>query len=423
MTDVPKIVHHRLRATTPERDTLQRAHPEADVLTAFAEQALSANERDGVLQHLALCADCRDVIVLALPAMDLTVPPVEAEDDAVKTPRPDKARTNWLAWAHIHWGRLSWAALAAGIAVAVLVVGPGMQHLTKPNPQVSSLAKQTAAPPMPQAPATQVASGSIATGAVDAKPEAAAVAGQLSADKSRGMKRPQTRTGLAIGGNPQNDSSTAAKLATPAPSGALAFEAPRAMNETVEVSGASTVVTADASTDSNLMAREDAPAIRRAKPALEAEVTEPTKAAAIGGSSAQTILPLNGRNVNTLVANGAAVQATTLKQSASWTIAGGVLQRSIDSGQSWQTAARADHPLLCYANRGQEIWAGGQAGTLLHSTDGGTTWSAVGVSFKGQPLSSDITHVEMSGLSGIVLATGDHESWNSTDSGKSWEKQ
>jgi hypothetical protein len=414
MTDVPKIVHHRLRAAT-----LERGHPEADLLTAFAEQALSATERGNVLQHLALCEDCRDVVALALPAMDLTVTPVEAESEAVRTPIPDKTRSNWLTWANVHWGHLSWAALAAGIAVAVLVVRPGLEHPAKPNPPMSSVSNQTAAPVGPPAVTAQVAPGPIAT---NAKPEVADVKTQLSANKSRVAKPlPQAEGGLVIAGNARNAPSTAAKRAAPAPPGAPAFEAPRTMNEKVEGSGASTTLTAQASTDSNLIAREEAPAIRRAKPALEAEVNEPARTTR-AGSSAQAMAPLNGRNVNTLVANGAAAQGTTLKQSASWTIAAGILQRSLDGGKSWQIALRAEHTLLCYANRGQEIWAGGEAGTLLHSTDGGTTWTAVGISFKGQPLGSDITHIEMRGLAGIILATGNHESWNSTDGGKSWEK-
>jgi hypothetical protein len=414
MTDVPKIVHHRLRAATPER-----GHPEADLLTAFAEQALSATERGNVLQHLALCEDCRDVVALALPAMDVTVTPVESESKAVRAPLPDKTRSNWLTWANVHWGHLSWAALAAGIAVAVLVVRPGLEHPAKPNPPMSSVSNQTAAPVGPPAVTAQVAPGPIAT---NAKPEVADVKTQLSANKSRVAKPlPQAEGGLVIAGNARNAPSTAAKRAAPEPPQAPAFEVPRAMNETVDGSGASTTLTAQASTDSNLMAREEAPAIRRAKPPLAAEANEPAKTT-MAGSSAQAVAPLNSRNVNTLVANGAAAQGTTLTQSASWTIAAGILQRSLDGGKSWQIALRAEHTLLCYANRGQEIWAGGEAGTLLHSTDGGTTWTAVGISFKGQPLGSDITHIEMRGLAGIILATGNHESWNSTDGGKSWEK-
>src|ERR1700693_126548 len=111
MTEVPKIVNDRLRAALPER-----AHPDADLLAAFAEQALSATERDGVLQHLALCGDCREVVALSLPPAD-RVPPQTAhqteDEDGVRTtvsragaPAPHK-----LSFA---WPGLRWAALAAG---------------------------------------------------------------------------------------------------------------------------------------------------------------------------------------------------------------------------------------------------------------------------------------------------------------------
>ena len=79
MTEVPKIVYDRLRAALPEQ-----AHPDADLLAAFAEQAISATERDGVLQHLALCGDCREVVALALPAADI-VSPQTADTDGVRT--------------------------------------------------------------------------------------------------------------------------------------------------------------------------------------------------------------------------------------------------------------------------------------------------------------------------------------------------
>src|SRR5882762_11218420 len=106
MTEVPKIVYDRLGAALPEQ-----AHPDADLLAAFAEQALLATERDGVLQHLALCGDCREVVALALPAADLA-PPRIADEDGVRTtvsragaPAPHK-----LSFA---WPSLRWAALAA----------------------------------------------------------------------------------------------------------------------------------------------------------------------------------------------------------------------------------------------------------------------------------------------------------------------
>jgi hypothetical protein len=116
------------------------------------------------------------------------------------------------------------------------------------------------------------------------------------------------------------------------------------------------------------------------------------------------------------------------KQSTTWTITQGVLQRSVDGGQTWQAAARAEHPLLCYANRGQEMWAGGEAGTLLRSSDNGATWNAVAVSYQGRSLDSAVTHIDVRGpaergAAEVVVSTGDHQTWSTADGGKTWEKK
>src|SRR3979411_777669 len=120
MTEVPKIVYDRLRAALPEQ-----AHPDADLLTAFAEQALSATERDGVLQHLVLCGDCREVVALALPAVDVA-PTQVADEDGVRT-TVSRTGAPALHKLSIAWPTLRWAALAAGVVVAaaVLLVHPG----------------------------------------------------------------------------------------------------------------------------------------------------------------------------------------------------------------------------------------------------------------------------------------------------------
>jgi len=99
MQNVPKIVRERLRAATPAVN-----HPDADVLTAFAEHSLPELERDVVLEHLARCGDCRDIVALALPAME----PVER---AIK-PSP----RGWLTWP-----ALRWAFVAAGVVVVASV--------------------------------------------------------------------------------------------------------------------------------------------------------------------------------------------------------------------------------------------------------------------------------------------------------------
>ena len=97
MQNVPKIVRERLQAATPAVN-----HPDADVLTAFAERSLPDVERTVVLEHLARCGDCRDIVALALPATE----PVE---NAI-SPSP----RGWLTWPALRWGFV-----AAGVVAIV----------------------------------------------------------------------------------------------------------------------------------------------------------------------------------------------------------------------------------------------------------------------------------------------------------------
>jgi hypothetical protein len=448
MTEVPKIVYDRLRSALPEQ-----AHPDADLLSAFAEQALSAAERDGVLQHLALCGDCREVVALALPAADM-VPPQTADEDGVRTtvsragaPAPHK-----LSFA---WASLRWAALAAGVVVAavVLLVHPGKLNqamLPSANQQIT-----TTAPPLsgPQIASSSVPSSAADQSAVSAKTGEARPKAELRLSKKlkAGQVVPpsiQTGSGILLADN-KKDSGQADKL-PPAPSAsAPAFDydalSSRGASETVEVAGAAAAGTTEPSTKNALIARNDAPrndalAIEKAKPALqEMEVHEEQKtpAAVPGPTRAQA------RNVMS-AARLASTANPSLVPRVTWAITGGVLQRSLDSGQSWQDALRANHALLCYASHDEDVWAGGQAGTLFHSANSGVTWAQVQPSIKARQLSSDITHIELQsnelrgdlrnnvrdellgnarGTVEILLSTSNNEIWSSADGGKTWDKK
>src|SRR5580765_844783 len=92
MQNVPNIVRERLKAA-PLPD-----HPDANVLTAFAERSLPDRERSRVLDHLALCGDCSDIVALALPATEPLPAPV--------TPSPRGLLT---------WPTLRWRFVAASI--------------------------------------------------------------------------------------------------------------------------------------------------------------------------------------------------------------------------------------------------------------------------------------------------------------------
>ena len=101
MQNVPKIVRDRLQAATPAVN-----HPDADLLTAFAERSLPDRERTVVLEHLARCGDCREIVALALPAIE----PVQT------TIRPSPS--GWFTWPALRWGFVT----AGVVAVASLAI-------------------------------------------------------------------------------------------------------------------------------------------------------------------------------------------------------------------------------------------------------------------------------------------------------------
>jgi hypothetical protein len=442
MTEVPKIVHDRLRAAgtkpaLPGQTAPVQAHPDADVLTAFAEQALSATERDGVFEHLARCGDCRELVALALPAADIVAAPIAIETDAdratgsrAEAPAPHKLN---FAWPTLAWPTLRWAALAAGVAVAaaVLLVHPG-----KLNQAVLPSASPTAVPAASgsQIASLPAASSSVATPFTDqfavlAKTEKPKPRPELRA--SQELKAGQavlpphpTKYGMLVAGN-KKDSGQADKpsAALPAESFANDASARRGATETVVVSGVAAAAAEPApSAEGGLMARNEMPAIQKAKPALQemgADERQKTQAAAVSGaarSQAGNVMSMSSAKLTSPA-------GPALARNATWAISAGVLQRSLDSGQSWQDALRAHHPLLCYASHDEDVWTGGQAGTLFHSADSGVTWLQVQPSIKTLPLTSDITHIDVRGPAEVVISTSNHEIWSSADSGKTWAKK
>src|SRR5215831_7855241 len=98
MSEVPKIVRQRLGSAAAS------AHPDADLLTAFAEQSLTDRERGQVLAHLSQCIDCREVVSLAMPEIETLA--------VAANPRT----SSWMKWPVLRW-----SALAACVVVVAAV--------------------------------------------------------------------------------------------------------------------------------------------------------------------------------------------------------------------------------------------------------------------------------------------------------------
>src|SRR5579872_318941 len=90
MERVPQIVSERLKTAAPAVE-----HLDADVLTAFSERSLPQTERKAVLEHLARCGECREIVALALPASEPTQ----------QIARP--AYGGWLTWPVLRWGLIA----------------------------------------------------------------------------------------------------------------------------------------------------------------------------------------------------------------------------------------------------------------------------------------------------------------------------
>src|SRR5512142_917430 len=105
MAELPKFARTRLEQPNAG------PHPDANLISAFVENALSQRERAHVLQHLATCAECRAVAGLAMP---------ELEELPVVAPTPEQR--SWARWTMMRWVTLATSAVV--IAIAVLVLRP-----------------------------------------------------------------------------------------------------------------------------------------------------------------------------------------------------------------------------------------------------------------------------------------------------------
>ena len=444
---VPSIVCRRLRAARldralPEQLGPEQAHPDADLLTAFAEQALSAHERDGVLAHLALCGDCREVIALALPAADIDAAPIAAETER------NSPSSFSFAWGKFAWPSLRWAALAAGVAVVatVLMVRPeklnqAALHSVKPPVAATAQPASGAQIASLSTGSSSIVSAPMAQSAGLAKTNGARPRPELQPSKKLKPEEsvpPQVESETLLADN-RVDAGQADELLAAPWAGTAAFDArtSRGATETVEVSGANAdLVAVEPSAEVRLMARNKMSAVEKAKRALpETEGNERPKTEAAATPAQAGSQTGNAAYPAKLPSPASQPVANALARNVTWTIAAGALQRSLDGGQNWQDALRADRPLLCYASREADVWTGGQAGALFHSTNSGVTWEQVQPSLPGKTLVSDITHIELRGnelrggahvnLPGpaeIVVFTGNNEIWSSADGGKTWEK-
>jgi Photosynthesis system II assembly factor YCF48 len=413
MRKVPHIVRERLKGSPAVT-----GHPDADILTAFAERSLLEPERGSVLTHLASCAECREILALALPPIDT----------GIIAPASVAERRPWLTWPAFRWGFAT-----AGVAVIVLGVVQFEHHQSANS---AMLAKQVASAPI----ATEMEK----TEAKKELPPAPAPA-QNASDKSASIAKKEVPAERRLRQLPTDlHAHTAASLQVSPPALVANKQGPNApplATQTVEVQAQNATVNAQ-TTDSELA---------QASP---------------GNSSVEQFFGDNSGPLSR--AKPADVQAIPggvgggIVATPRWSItAVGGLQRSLDEGKTWQDVdvnasaviiasgaatgvaggieTAKVKPNVMHARMagkesatpiffravtaaGNEVWAGGSNATLFHSADGGNHWTRVLPSSSGVTLTGDVVSVEFSDAQHGSVTTSTPEIWTTSD-GQTWQKQ
>jgi photosystem II stability/assembly factor-like uncharacterized protein len=454
MPELPHIVRARLKASRPTA-----AHPDADVLTAFTERALPESEGAVVAEHLARCHDCRDILALALPAT------VTAKTAGAPLP----VRGGWLRVPMLRWG-----VVAAGLAV--LAVGGLLQYQRRHVAQTFIAAREATAP-VPEPLTAQASHGEesvrptpgAAATSPNAAPANASGVNAISAiprdadttfKKKRAAVVPRASFGAPVKQSVQLNAApssaggaeTQSQLVATDTSGQAAnqpFEY-RAMDQNKDrgqagVGGrASMDVTVDKAKAPEMTTVEvssAAPSSSAAPLALRWAISDAGRllrsfdqgrtwasvdlnASFPVASQMVVVVPQSQKYQQTTPdaslqgQSQAQVQSPAQKQSETKS-----LGKSRVAAQRAVAASVSIPVFRAVSAAGLEVWAGGSAGVLYHSVNGGERWTRVVPSASGTLLTGDVIAIAFSDPQHGQLTTSTQELWTTFDAGQTWQKR
>jgi Photosynthesis system II assembly factor YCF48 len=435
MESVPKIVVKRLQSVAVD------SHPDADQLTAFAEHSLAGPERDHVVEHLARCGDCREVVSLALP------PQLESQ-------RLEHGGGDWLGWSLLRGSTLRWAAVAAGV-VLIASIGTLQYRHHQPSELASNVprAQPAVAAPAPDT-ETQSPKPSAQVGGPQAQPRPSAIQQariQQAPIKKETVPTSPAQSSLAEN-NPSGSVANQNPTAAPAPQTLAAAEPP----VTVEVQSGTVEVAAQSTAQSQVQDQliqnkeaEQTPAyaerVEKAKPASpEGSLAMPRAARwtlSASGSLQRSFdggrswLDVNVKADDSMPGRSAKTQMATLEaQSTMTSPAQSQPQADARKQANFEKKNRSNEKqpvpaasvifrALSVSSNGAEVWAGGSAGALYHTLDAGNSWARVLPSAAGLVLTGDILSIQFSDPRHGTITTSTPEVWITPDDGQTWQKQ
>lgn len=457
MPELSNLLKDRLsRAGRPE------VHPDADLLTAYAEKALPATERTQVMEHLSWCSQCRDVVFLTMePA---------AEEAAVIAVVPARRRRWFLT---PQFGMLAAVcAMAVGIGLVVRVQTANqnaseksrVQEAKAAQPGVSagvlgqepgagdSRAKDSEIEIRDSKAAGAATSGSAQTASAGKKPERAVsnmpqvasiaparsdyVNLQLFATASDASFQNTNGSGdlpSAPAPAPAANTLTQAKILTREQSITLADLPGDAGKQNQNVltlyqprAGRQSASFADKLVDlgRHVHAKRLGPAISQDAARSFAMATPLPANNALDAADALAAKP-SAKSESPGLKESSAFSANGLRGrsndqdmgSPQWKVDHGKLLKFEDGRGYVEMAGTAGLEFSVVTSSGAEVWAGGSHAALIYSNDAGATWEKITL---GDSASGTVVSIVMNGSS-VTVKTSANQTWSSQDDGKSWQ--
>ncbi|OLE57622.1 MAG: hypothetical protein AUG13_03040 [Chloroflexi bacterium 13_1_20CM_2_59_7] len=422
MADIPKIARQRLQATAKAG-----VHPDPDLLAAFAEKSLGERERAQMLEHLAQCADCREVVSLAIPELEPAAHAASA--------RP--AKSPWLRWPVLRWGALAACVVVVGAAVTLRHQkreGVGTLGALRQEAPVADAEKYSDEARVSKTASDQMVAKIEPQSLPQSKRDIANPsqrAKQLGrSDSALGNKKsPVTPSGMdqiMIDANASPAAKRAAAAPAPAP---LSKTADAEQQKEGSAGKAGNEYAARASEAVTVEVTATVPEVVEAAPGKAKDAKDSRSKAqsvAVGGVAAGvTTSPAGGGAALSMQTRNYAQLQNLVKLLPRWTLSSeGALQRSLDAGKTWETIPLSSTAVFrALSALDSEIWVGGSGGALYHSSDAGQHWVQVKPTTDGKSLTADIVGLEFTDARRGKLTTASGETWITMDAGQSWQKK
>jgi hypothetical protein len=446
MNKLPNIVRARLGAVEAGD------HPDPDLLTAFAEQALAEQERFKVLAHLSRCSDCREVVAVAMPSLSTAALATASSIDTARG-------RSWFHWPAVRWGAAAACVVIVGSAVLmkrdVLMKPPARMvalhkddaGVTYSSNDANNKTKDLSVVPAPASPPSSV---SDEERAVEAHAASTRRQSQLSTpvpDQKKALAsnftQPVPPPVLAGRMRPEfAQSATSGGAAVGGPAGVGSLASTPTTNESLDLLPSNgKIIAAPVAAPKPAAPATEEVQVTAAVPVIETDAAGardkqelPGKAKAPSGVAmydALVVAPSQDSSTKTALAKEAARKAemkrveTLRPPVARWTIsADGQLQHSIDSGKTWQPVAVAENATFrALSANGPDLWVGGASGLLYHSTDAGTHWMQVKPATADATLTADIAAIEFINVRQGKITTSTGEVWITVDGGQTWRRE